>query len=136
MLECGASEAELIQARKDYYRAYKTAWRKQKRLVEREFCVSLNKDELALVTNASKNYHRSISCFLKESSLSYVSKRFLVPDKVAVNTIRELLVLNYNALQQLFEEDFISYADGTELLKRMAELEHTILVTLTNPRPL
>lgn len=133
LLERGASEVELAQARKIYRRAYQTNWRKQKRLGEKEFTISLTKDELVIITKASKNYHRSKSRFIKEAALAYLSKKYLVPDQVAVNQIRGLLTLNYTALQHLFEENTIPPAIGRELLARMADLEHKILIMLNNP---
>jgi hypothetical protein len=131
-LEKGIEE-ELVQARKDYWNKYKANWRKNKRQQEKEFTLSFTPGELQVLRIAKAKHNRSYTRFIKESALAYCKKEFLVPDTTAINKIRELLALNYNALQQMAEENVSINNEGDELMRRMAELETKVLMLLHNP---
>lgn len=127
------SEVEIGQARKAYWSKYKANWRKNRRQQQKEFTLSFTPGELQVLRIAKVKHSRSYTRFIKESALAYCKKQFLVHDTAAINKIRELLALNYNALQQITEEDVSNNKVGDELIRKMADLEMKVLAILHNP---
>jgi hypothetical protein len=134
-LETGNAE-DITQARKQYWRDYKSKWRKEKRQKEKEFTISFTDKELKIINQNAHKHNRSCTRFIKEASLSYCAKKFLFPDLTTLNRIRELLALNYNAMQQLSEESNISNLQADECMMRIADLEKKVLTLLQNPKVL
>ena len=124
------NEKKIILARKQYWRIYKANWRKQKRKEHKEFTVSFTNKELHVVTLAAKKHNRSNTRFIKEAALAYCTNKILVPDPLAVNQVRELLTLNYTALQELTEDQTYPKQDNNDLLFKLADLENKILQIL------
>jgi len=135
VLENGTQE-EISLAKKDYWKKYKAEWRKNRRREQKEFTVSFNSKELRVLKPVVTKHKRSYTRFIKEATLTYAKQEFLVTDPVKVNRIKELLVLNYNSLQQLSEENILDEAIGNELMEKIAELESQILAILHNPKSL
>jgi hypothetical protein len=127
------NEEEIAQARKTYWSKYKANWRRNRRKQQKEFTLSFTPGELQVLRIAKIKHNRSYTRFIKESALAYCKKQFLVPDTTAINKIRELLALNYNALQQITEEDLSNNKTNEELTRRMADLETKVLGVLHNP---
>lgn len=134
-LETGSAE-DIAQARRQYWRVYKAKWRKEKRLKEKEFTISFTDKELKIITQNAIKHHRSCSKFIKESSLAYCTKQFLFPEITALNHVRELLALNYNAIQQLSEGSNLPTLQADECMIRMTDLEKKVLAILQNPKAL
>jgi hypothetical protein len=131
-LENGDME-QIAEARKEYWRKYKATWRRNKRQQEKEFTLSLTPRELQVLRHEKIKHNRSYTQFIKEAALSYCKKQFLIPDTIALNKIKELLALNYNALQQMTEEELPDTKTHDQLIKRMADLEERVLAILHNP---
>lgn len=129
----GSNESAIQTARKEYWRLYKLNWRKQSRTTGKEFVILLNKKELQIISEAAQKHKRSRSAFIKIAALAYITRQFIVPDILAVNTIRLLLIENYTALQQLFEENLLPFEIGRIVLQRIEDLEHEVLTSLHNP---
>lgn len=127
------TDADIKAAKAEWRRLYQASWRKQYRHSAKEITVPLTKDELKIISQAAKQHHRSKTRFLREATLAYINKRYMAPDPLTLLDIREQLALNYSVLQQLFEENIVSWDIGKELLQRMAELEHSLLSKLNNP---
>ena len=134
ILETG-SEDEIATARQQYWRQYKASWRKAKRKKDKEFTISFNDTELKTISKFANRHNRSCTRFIKESALAYCDKEFLVPDTTTLNSIRELLALNYNALQQLSDDDLLPEKKANVCLERIADLEKNVLKILLNPKP-
>lgn len=132
LLEKGTKE-EIAQAKKAYWSRYKANWRRNRRQQQKEFTLSFTPGELQILRIAKVKHNRSYTRFIKESTLAYCKKQFLVPDTTAINRIRELLALNYNALQQITEEALSNSNTNDQLTKRMADLETKVLGILYNP---
>jgi len=135
VLETG-SDQEIINARKEYWKGYKAEWRKKQRKETNEFTIVCTGQEAKDILEAARKHRRSRSNFIKESCLSYINKRYLVPDVVAINSIRQQLAMNNNELQKLFDENKVSYQTGTSLLAQMSALEKVVLAELHNPKTL
>lgn len=131
------SEAEIALARKNYWRVYKANWRKQKRIEQKEFTISFNAKELRVISTAAEKHQRSRTKFIKEAALAYCTRRFVTTDPLAVNQVRELLALNYNAMQQQWEKkSFLFEQDNHSPLSQMAALEKSVMEALQSPRSL
>lgn len=130
------TEEDIARARKNYWNSYKAAWRKKRRKEQKEFTVSFTQKELHILKPAAKKHKRSNTKFIKEAALAYCQSLYLPPDSMAINHIRELLALNYNALQQLAEENILIGGIGNELMQKIAVLESQVVTSLHNPKTL
>jgi len=135
VLEKGTVQ-EITQARRRYWSQYKREWRRQKRRNEKELTPSFTKDELKMVGEAASKHHTSRTRFIKQATLAYISKAFIIPDGSEVRHIRQLLAMNYNLLKELLEENKVPLDTGKLLLQKILDLEHTVLVHLYNPKTL
>lgn len=135
VLENGTA-IDIAQAKKDYYRIYKSQWRKNDRKHSKVFEILLKDDEYTEIAMAAKAHKLSKTRFIKTAALAYLDKRFIVPDMHSIGVIRQLLALNYSTLQSLFEENKLPFEIGRDLLRQMATLENSILSSLVNPMTL
>ena len=133
LLETG-SEQDIANAKKTYRKAYKAAWKQQYKKSHTYITLSLTQAEAKQISEAAKNYRRGRPRFIKEACFAYLDKRYLVPDVVALGAIRQMLGMNFNLVQKMFEENRLSYEIGTVLLQQMGELERKVLVELYHPK--
>jgi hypothetical protein len=135
ILESGTGE-DIAKARKEYWRKYKSEWRKRQNQKTRQVTVMLTPSEAKLIEDAAKKYKRSKPALIKAMCLAHMQKRYVVPDILAVNSIRELLAMNYSALKSLLDENCITYQAGITVMNQIAELEQRILHELRSPMTL
>jgi hypothetical protein len=135
VLDTGSDEA-IADARKHYWKEYKARWRKQKRKEEKELTTSWTPNELKDLTNAARHHAMSRVAFIKSATIAYMQKSFIVPDKVGVRKIAQLLAMNYNLIQEMIEEKTISLQAGNPLLDRITELEKSVRSILETPKSL
>jgi hypothetical protein len=112
---------------------YKADWRRNSRKEKKEFAVSFSPAEVKALSEAARRHRRSRTRYIHDACIAYSDKRYLVPDILAVSQIRELLALNYTAIQNLFDENLLPYQTGIALLQRMEELERIVLASLQQP---
>ena len=129
-------DALIQQAKKQYWQQYKSSWRVQQRKENVEITVILNSTEAKLIFDNAKKYKRSKSAFIKTTCISYLQNRYVVPDILAVNTIKELLTMNYAAIKNLSDDNAIPYQTGTFLLNQLSGLETKIVDQLVSPTSL
>lgn len=135
ILETG-SDQDIANARKEYWKGYKAEWRNRQRQETKEFTIVFAVQEAKDILEAARKHKRSRSNFIKESCIAYLNKRYIVPDRLAINSIRQQLAMNKNTLQKLFDENKVSYQTGTTLLNQMSALERIMLTELHNPKTL
>lgn len=133
VLENGTHE-EIQNARKDYWREYKRKWRNEKRKKEKEITVSLNNDELKILTREAKRHKMKRTRFLKQASFAYINNSYVVPDRLEVQRISQLLSMTYNSVQELVDENKINHNLGRSILETIRLLERDILPLLHNPK--
>jgi hypothetical protein len=104
VLETG-SDLDIAITRKAYWKAYKAKWRKEKRTAEVEFTLTLTKEESEVMAKGARQHRQSKSRFIRNAAFAYLGRRYLVPDPLAIATIRQLLAMNYDALQMLFDDE-------------------------------
>lgn len=135
VLEFGNHE-QIQYARKEYWREYKRVWKKDKRKKEKEFTISFNPEEQKILTQVAKRHKISRTAFIKQATFAYINNSFIVPDAMAVKQIAQLLAMNYNSVQELFEKDKIDSHIGRVLLEKISQLEREILPLLHSPQSL
>ena len=135
VLENGTEE-EIQTARALYWKNYKRLWRKQKRKVEKELRTSWTADELKDLTKASKLHKMSRVKYIKSATIAYSNKAFIVPDKIEVRRIAQLLAMNYNLIQEMIDEKALHLQTGKIILARINELERAMLISLHSPKSL
>jgi hypothetical protein len=134
-LDAGNEEA-IAKARKTYWKNYKALWRQNNRQEKKEITITYTKKEFQTIKTAANKHKRSCPKYIKESSLAYAKKHFLIPDVLTLNRIREILTLNYNALQNLEEGDKIPSTIASYLIEQFSSLEKTVLDQLQFPATL
>lgn len=127
-------DALIKQAKRTYWTEYKRKWRLSKRRSGKEFTIFLDGDDLQLIASATKSHVRKLPDFFKAAVLAYITRQYIVPDRMTVNHIRELLSLNYTALQAIADGNKIHWNLSRQLLKQLEALEKQVLEYLQNPK--
>jgi uncharacterized protein (DUF1778 family) len=126
-------ETLIKQKKVEYIKQYKATWHKNQRKRTCAITLALTPSESQLILDAAKKHKRSKTAFVKAACLAYLNKRYVVPDILAINEIRELLAMNYNALKRLMEDCHFPYQSTSVLINQMAELEGRVLNQLRLP---
>ena len=127
-------EADIVEARKMYWKNYKNTWRKQKRKAEKELTTSWASDELKDLTKAAKLHNMSRVSYIKSATIAYSNKSYIIPDKIEVRRIAQLLAMNYNSIQEMVDEKTLHLQTGKIILEKIFELERAVLVSLHSPK--
>lgn len=126
--------AEIAWAKKEYRRRYKARWRRIYRKENKAFTVSWNQEELHILIDAAKKHKAKPTRFIKQATIAYINKRFLVPNQQEMNKVLQIIAMTYNAIETISQETEIN----TTSIKRMQEelfiLEHEMRVTLLSPK--
>jgi hypothetical protein len=133
VLETGSEQA-IVEARKAYWKAYKAEWRQKQRKSKKLVVIVLSREEAMHLKENAQTYKRSLPGFIKASCFAYLGKQYLAPDPTALSTIRQLLAMNYNALQKLFDENIIPFEAGRMVLSQIAGLEQKVISELYHPK--
>lgn len=135
VLENGSHD-EIQKVRKEYWREYKSRWRRNKRKIEKEISISLTQDELKQLSEQAKRHKRSRTKFIKQACFAYINKSFIVPDVKEVRKISQQLSLIYNSIHELTEDNTIEFKSGRIILENIYKLEREILPVLYHPKSL
>ena len=135
ILEKGSPE-DIMAARKLYWRAYKAIWRQKNRAKLQGFTPYFSQEEVVMLNDAAKQHKRSRTQFIKEASLAYISKNYLVPDLLQIRKIIQLLQMNFNIIQEMLDDNKIPTMAGKLLLDKLNTLELEIRRELHNPKTL
>jgi hypothetical protein len=134
-LENGTA-AEIAAARKSFWKEYRKNWNRQKRSEQKEIAVFYSKKEFRIIESAAQAHKLSCSKFVKESSLAYCSKEFIVHNQETVQDITLALARTYNLIQTLTDEQCIEEQTGERVMAKIESLETVVLGKLHNPVPL
>ncbi len=132
-LETGHQSA-ITEAKKEWRRKYKAAWRKQKRKLVKEITTAWEKEDYKTLKDEAKRHKESITRFIKRSAVAYMDKRYVVPNEEKVTKMMQLLGLLYNRVQELTEETTIPADAGRKVLFDVYELEREIRIALYSPK--
>lgn len=102
VLEKG-TEAEILDAKKEYHKKYMLDYRRRQRKEKPEFVVSLSKrnGDYFKVNMAAKEHKMPITAFIRLAALAYIDKTYIVPDRLMVAELRQLLSACLNEIQSI-----------------------------------
>lgn len=132
LLEKGSEDA-IAAAKKEYWKQYKYAWLKNKRM-NKALTIYLNDAEFALTNKYAHMHKRSNTRYVKDSAMAYMRQTFLVPDPIAVNVIKGLLTQILSQLKIVATDKRLSYREVEDQLKHILALEAEILESLVNAK--
>lgn len=134
-LDMGSKDAIAV-AKREYYKAYKNAWKRRQRVTTKQFLISLTHAEAKDLANAAKKHRLSKTRFIKQACFCYMQKRYLPTEPIVLAVIRQLLAQNLIALTQLKNSGLIPADTGIQVVAIMNNLERTIIGTLYHPKEL
>jgi replicative DNA helicase len=125
---------EIAWAKKEYRRRYKARWRRVFRKENKSYAVAWTKEELHTLTDAAKKHKQKPTRFIKQATMAYINKRYVVPNQREMNKLLQLVAMTYNTVESIAGDEE-NYITG---VKRMQEelfiLEQELRVTLLSPK--
>lgn len=102
VLERGTEE-EIKAAKKAYRKGYMLNYRKKQRVNKPEFIVFLSRSngDYSRILLAAKQHRMPITTFLRASALAYTNKTYIVPDRLQLAELRQLLSQCLNEIQTI-----------------------------------
>ncbi|MFH0866635.1 MAG: hypothetical protein V1904_10590 [Bacteroidota bacterium] len=138
VLEKGTEE-EIKAAKKAYRKQYLLNFKRKQRTSKPEFAVNLSKDngEYSRISSTAKTHKTSIPAFLRMATLAYISKTYIVPDRLLVARLEQLLSQCLNEIQLIVKQKE-KYFWGKEekfkdIEKRIEKLEFEINEVFQQP---
>lgn len=138
VLEKGTEE-EIKVAKKAYRKGYILSYRKKQRANKPEFIVFLSKSngDYSKISLAAKQHRMPITTFLRASALAYTNKTYIVPDRLQLAELKQLLSQCLNEIQTIVQQKE-KYFWGKEqkfkeVEKRIGKLESEISQKLKQP---
>lgn len=135
ILENGTDEA-ITFAKKEYWKNYRAVWRKSQRKRTKQVTVSFDTLEFEIIIATARKHQLSKTKMIKQACLAYISKTYIVVDRIAISKIQQLLAMNYNILKMLFDEDMLPFEKGRLALKQIEELDTVVSKLLKQPMTL
>jgi hypothetical protein len=124
-------DALIKKARAAYWKKYQREYKREKRGTEKEYTVRLSKSEESIIEREAAKTDKSITQFIKESSLAYVHKAYVVPKSDEQARIEQLLSHCYDRLNRLNGEHEI--AELGPAIKGILEMETMLREWITKP---
>ena len=134
-LESGI-DGNIRAARENYYRKYKATWRRIQRRSTKSFCVSLSKHEYGKIKAGAERHKMSCTRFLKQGALAYILKKYIIPDILAVGTIKQEITVAISLIRKLLDDNLLPYQLANNILLRLTSLEQKVLFDLECPKTL
>jgi hypothetical protein len=105
LLERG-NDAEIEEAKKAYRKTYLLKYKQKQRLENPEFNVNFSNEggEYDRVEQASKKHNMTITAFIREATMSYITKTYVVPDREGIAHIEQLLANCLNEIQTIIKQ--------------------------------
>ncbi|MFA6922884.1 MAG: hypothetical protein WC223_01400 [Bacteroidales bacterium] len=138
VLESGNDE-EIKKAKKEYRKKYILQHRQKVRKTKPEFTINLSRDngEYSRIEHTAKQHKMKITKFLKSAVLAYINKTFIVPDRLQIAELEQLLSQCLNEIQTIVkqkERHNYEREQKLELIeKRIEKLEEEINKILKQP---
>ncbi len=141
VLEKGTEE-EIKSAKKAYWKEYILNYRRKQRADKPEFIVWLSKKngDYFKIFISAKQHKMAMTTFLRSSALAYVNKTFIVPDRLQIVELKQLLSQCLNEIQTIVKQKE-KYFWGKEqkfkdIEKRIEKLESDLTKKLEQPNTL
>jgi hypothetical protein len=133
------TEEEIQAARRDYRKKYILDYRRNQRVRKPEFIVWLSKSsgDYFRICVAAKQHKMAITTFIRTAALAYVDKTYIIPDRLQLAELKQLLSQCLNEIQSVVKQKE-KYFWGKEqkfkdIEKRIEKLESEINLKLTQP---
>ena len=130
------TDAEIKKAKSEYRKIYLLAYKRKQRQGNAEYVIPLSKfkGEHKRVLEASQSHKTSITAFIKQATLAYLDKRYLVPDKDHVAELEQTLSQCRNEIQRISRNRIQPVKDQIKAIeKRIADMEESINTLFRNP---
>ena len=131
VLATGTKE-EIQRQKRMYWNNYKREYNKQKRKEHKVFEIFFDKKEFEIVRRSAQKRQTSVTNYIKLKALA--DHGGLVPPSV-IGELREVLYLNYTAIENATEENQLSEKLGTQILQRLISIEKIVFNALGKRRP-
>jgi len=133
------TEEDIKNAKETYWKGYFTNHKRKQRASKPEFAVILSKNngEYSRISSAAKAHGRKIPVFLRLAALAYISKTYIVPDRLLIVGLEQLLSQCLNEIQIIVKQKE-KYFWGKEqkfkdIEKRIEKLESEINEVFKQP---
>ena len=123
------SKAEIIDAKKAYWRAYNTALKRRRRKLFPVLQVTFSREQLALIRSKLEK-GQSVSGMIRAVVLEHLEGDYALPEKVNTALIEQQLFLISEYLKELLEIDQIDTNRIQQLESHIKSLEQRILESL------
>ncbi len=133
VLEKGTDE-EIKAAKREYKKIYLLDYKRKQREKKPEFTISFSKEknEYQRVEVEAKRHKLSMSKFIKEAALAYISKTYIVPDRQKVAELEQILSQCLNEVQRITRDRFDRNKLET-IEKRIEKLQSDVDRLFRNP---
>lgn len=138
VLEKGNDE-EIRAAKKTYRKNYLLRYKQEQRKKKPEYNVYFSKEngEYERISSAAKKHKMAVTAFVLQASLAYIDKTYIVPDRMQVAQLEQLLSECLNEIQLLVRQKEKFFWDRDNKLqaieKRIEKLEREIHEVFRNP---
>ncbi len=138
VLEKGTDE-EIKAVKKAYRKKYLLEYKQKQRQGKPEYVINFSKEngEHERILKAAKQHNISATAFIHSASLAYIEQRFIVPNRMQVALLEQLLSECLNEIKTLVkakERFFFHREDKIEAIeKRIIKLETQIGEVLRHP---
>jgi hypothetical protein len=140
VLERG-NDNEIKEAKKAYRKQYLLKYKQTQRKNKPEFNISFSneKGDYDRVQQASKRHKMTITAFIREATINYISKTYVVPDRMGIAHIEQLLSNCLNEIKAIIKQkerySFEREQKYDNIEKRILKLEEEIDRFFRQPLP-
>ncbi len=137
ILEHGTEE-EIKMAKKTYRKEYLLKYKQEQRKKKPEFTVNFSQNgEYSKVSNAAKSHKMTVTRFIHEAVLAYISQTFVVPNTEQIAYLEHILSECLNQIQTILKPKDKYHWDREkkleEIEKKIQSLEEAINTFFRNP---
>jgi hypothetical protein len=133
------TDEQIKSAKRAYKKKYLLAYKQRQRREKQEYIILLSKEngEFNSVATAAKKHSMSFTAFLKTATLAYINQYYIVPDRVQLAKMEQMLAQCLNEVQ-LITRTKEKYSWEREqkyeaIEKRIIKLENQIREVVSNP---
>lgn len=132
VLDTGSAD-DIERQRLLYWKKYKREWRQQQRRKLKSFTVYFDENMTAIIKRASVKQKMSCTKYIQQSALLHAQGKTITVNPNIFNYIREALMLNYHAIKDLEDGQYISPKTEREFISTLAVIEKKITAKLNEP---
>ena len=105
--ECGVlekgSDAEIKEAKRAYRKKYFLKYKREQRSKRPEFtiCLLKNNGDFDTIQKAAKKHKMTMTAFIRTATLAYIRKTYVVPDRLQIAHLEQLLSDCLNEIQTI-----------------------------------